>query len=61
MASTQTKLMKDASAPSYTYIDWVENQHRGQNDCVLTAKPMLWPCVKHVIEGLGLVGDDKLC
>jgi hypothetical protein len=28
---------------------------------VLTAKPMVWPCVKHAIEGCGLDGSFNDC
>jgi hypothetical protein len=56
MTITQTILRSDVSA---TICIWGEPLGTRQNSTmpVLTVKPMLCPCVRHVSEGLGL---DKL-
>jgi len=56
--TTETRLIKDASAVSYTPA---ELEKKSRCTKVPTAKPMLWPWVKHVTEGSRLVNDEKLC
>jgi hypothetical protein len=57
-ANTATQLINDASAVSYLR-DKFKKQDRRRH--MLTAKPMVCPCVKHEMEGLRLSGEAKDC